>query len=144
MKKIFIIAALMLGFAFAVAAQPRAIGARLGSDLELSYQHGFGSNFLEADLGLGLAFHAVDLTLAYDFSLLPGSDFNIYVGPAVNLFAITETNGGIGAGIGAQLGLEYSFPSVPINLSLDWRPLYHFGGYGAYWAGAALGIRYRF
>ena len=43
-----------------------------------------------------------------------------------------------------QIGVEFEIPSVPLNLSLDWRPVYYFnyGGFG--WQGIALGIRYRF
>ena len=52
MKKIILVAALVLGFAVAASAQPRAIGLRGGWGAELSYQHSFDSNFLQADLGL--------------------------------------------------------------------------------------------
>ena len=54
MKKIIVIAALMLGFAVAASAQPRAIGGRLGNGAEVSYQHTLGQNFLEIDGGAGL------------------------------------------------------------------------------------------
>lgn len=144
MKKFFIITALLLGFTFAAAAQSRSFGVRLGTDFEFSYQHGFGSNFLEADLGYGSLSKALNLTLAYDFSLMPSSDFNIYIGPAANLFMMPGKNGAFSAGIGAQLGLEYSFPSIPLILSLDWRPLYRFGDYDPLFSSAGLGIRYRF
>ena len=50
MKKILLTAALILGLSFAASAQPRAIGAKFGWGLDLSYQHSFGTNFLEADL----------------------------------------------------------------------------------------------
>ena len=53
MKKIILVAALVLGFAAAAVAQPRALGLRGGYGVELSYQHTLGENFLEADLGLG-------------------------------------------------------------------------------------------
>ena len=49
MKKIFLIAALALGFAVAASAQPRAIGVRVGNGGEVSYQHSLGNNFLEVD-----------------------------------------------------------------------------------------------
>ena len=38
MKKIIILAALMLGIAVAASAQPKAIGGRLGYGLEASYE----------------------------------------------------------------------------------------------------------
>ena len=39
MKKIILVAALVLGFAVAAVAQPRAIGIRGGFGAGLSYQH---------------------------------------------------------------------------------------------------------
>ena len=54
MKKIILAAALVLGFAVAASAQPRALGVRIGNGGEISYQHSMGSNFLEVDGGLGL------------------------------------------------------------------------------------------
>ena len=52
MKKIILVAAMVLGFAVAAVAQPRAVGLRGGWGVEASYQHSFGENFLQADLGL--------------------------------------------------------------------------------------------
>ena len=52
MKKILLTVALILGFSIAASAQPRAIGAKFGWGLDLSYQHSFGTNFLEADLAV--------------------------------------------------------------------------------------------
>ena len=68
MKKFFLVAAMVLGFAAAASAQPRAIGAKFGWGLDLSYQHSFGTNFLEADLGLN-NFNAIDLFGVYNFRI---------------------------------------------------------------------------
>ena len=52
MKKIILLAALMLGLAVAASAQPRAIGLRGGYGIEASYQHTLSkTNFVQADLG---------------------------------------------------------------------------------------------
>jgi hypothetical protein len=51
MKKILVIALSLLALGAVASAQPRALGIRGGYGAELSYQHGLGSNFLEADLG---------------------------------------------------------------------------------------------
>ena len=59
MKKIILIAAMVLGFAVAATAQPRALGVRIGNGGEISYQHTLGNNFLEVDGGLGLGFDGV-------------------------------------------------------------------------------------
>ena len=48
-------------------------------------------------------------------------------------------------GVGAQLGLEYCFEQIPLQLSLDWKPSFNLvptTGFG--WEGLALGIRYLF
>ena len=42
-------------------------------------------------------------------------------------------------------GVEWNFPSVPLQLSLDWRPVFFFlnnGGFG--YDSVGLGLRYRF
>ena len=72
MKKIILVAAMVLGFAVAASAQPRAIGARLGNGGEVSYQHQLGANFLEVDGGLGLGFDGtfnVGATGIYNFMI---------------------------------------------------------------------------
>ena len=74
MKKIIVIAAFMLGFAFAAVAQPRAIGGRLGNGAEVSYQHTLGQNFLEIDGGAGL-----DIYNAGHFNLGATGIYNIMI-----------------------------------------------------------------
>lgn len=151
MKKVIVIVALMLGIAVAASAQPRAIGLRGGAwASELSYQHSLGSNFLEADLGLWYA-GGLDVALAYDFSIAPVGPFNFYAGPAAEFQLYTYKNSdgnnalGTNVGVGAQLGLEYIFSEIPLQLSLDWRPLLTFvGGVGFGWQGIAFGLRYTF
>lgn len=146
MKKLLVVLLGVLAFAAVASAQPRAIGVRAGYGGELSYQHGLGSSsFLELDLGfLGHA-HGYYVTGAYDFIIGNAGICNFYVGPAVQLgFYNHERIGAFNAGAGAQLGVEFEIPSIPLNISVDWRPIYyfHYGGFG--WQGAALGIRYRF
>ncbi len=50
-KSLLLVVALLLGAAVAIA-QPRAIGGRVGSGLEFSYQHTVGKNFVGLDAGL--------------------------------------------------------------------------------------------
>ncbi|MCQ2336486.1 MAG: hypothetical protein MJ010_04825 [Paludibacteraceae bacterium] len=53
MKRILLFAlTLLFGVAFSAFAQPRAIGGRVGSGLEFSYQHTVGKNFIGLDAGL--------------------------------------------------------------------------------------------
>lgn len=145
MKKLLTVLLGVLAFAAVASAQPRAIGARAGFGGELSYQHGAGSSFLELDLGFIGHAHGYYVTAAYDFIFANAGICNFYVGPALQVGLYHhEKVGAFNAGAGAQLGIEFEIPSIPLNISLDWRPIYYFqhGGFG--WQGAALGLRYRF
>ena len=143
MKKFFAILVGVLAFAAVASAQPRALGIRAGYGGELSYQHSLGSNFLEADLGFFVG-NGMHVSLAYDFVFASANIFNFYIGPGAQIGAYNGENGmSFNAGLLAQLGVEAEIPSVPLNLSLDWRPTIVSIG-GPYWAGVALGLRYRF
>lgn len=143
MKKFIAILAGVLAFAAVASAQPRAIGIRAGWPVgEISYQHGLGTNFAEADLGV--FGNGVNLVGVYDFVFANANIFNFYVGPGAQLGVYSADNTlKFNAGIVAQLGAEAEIPSVPINISLDWRPTLVAIG-GPVWGGIALGIRYRF
>ena len=145
MKKVILIVATVLGFAVVASAQPRAIGARIGWGAEISYQHTLGANnFLEADLGWGI--NDFRLGLGYDFSVAPVGPLDFYVGPAAQVAFINNVeHNNLMLGVGAQLGLEYFFDAIPLQLSLDWRPpftLIPATGFG--WNSFGLGIRYAF
>jgi hypothetical protein len=48
-------------------------------------------------------------------------------------------------GIDGIIGMDYSFEDVPINLSLDWKPMFNLTGYTGFWGDAlALSVRYTF
>ncbi|MBU1013447.1 MAG: hypothetical protein KKG99_10610 [Bacteroidetes bacterium] len=48
-------------------------------------------------------------------------------------------------GFDGILGLEYSFPDIPINISIDWKPELNVSGYSGFWGdGGAISIRYIF
>lgn len=41
------------------------------------------------------------------------------------------------------IGMEYTFENVPINISLDWKPVFNLIGYSGLWGDmAAISIRY--
>lgn len=154
MKKIIIAAALVLGFAVAASAQPRALGIRGGYGVDLSYQHSIGENFIEADLGLG-SFSYLNLAGTYNFMIAQPEwtdkgTWGFYAGPGV---ALGAGQGILNVGVAGQVGLEYTF-DFPLQLSLDIRPqigmvsataldvtVREFGIWGWY---PHLGIRYRF
>lgn len=145
MKKLILVMAAVLGLAVVASAQPRAIGVRAGYGAELSYQHTLGAdNFGEIDLGWSV--NAFRAGLAYDFQICPLGPLNFFAGPQASVgFASVEGQSNVYVGAGAQLGLEYCFDSIPLQLSLDWKPTFYFVPSTAFgWEGLALGIRYLF
>ena len=151
MKRIIIIAVLALGMASAAVAQPRAIGGRLGWGVEASYQHGFGKDFLEADLGL-CTFDGINGSVVYNFMCAQPNwtdrgEWGFYAGPGIALGAggIISGNPYFNLGVAGQVGLEYTF-WFPLQLSFDIRPVLGYGfNYGFHWSVMpALGVRYRF
>ena len=146
MKKIILVAAMVLGFAVAASAQPRAAGLRFSYGAELSYQHSLGENFLEADLGLG-DFQYLNVAATYNFMIAQPDwtdrgEWGFYAGPGVALGAGKEV---LNIGVAGQVGLEYTF-WFPLQLSIDIRPQIGlvgntFGLWGWY---PQLGVRYKF
>jgi len=48
-------------------------------------------------------------------------------------------------GLDGQIGLEYTFGALPLNLALDWKPAINLVGAGNFWGtDLALSIRYAF
>ena len=153
MKKIILVAALVLGFAVAASAQPRAIGLRGGWGAEASYQHSFGADFLQADLGLN-TFDSIHGSVVYNFMIAQPSwtsrgEWGFYAGPgaAVGMkLGNSETDGYFHVAAAGMVGLEYTF-WFPLQLSIDVRPQlgYAFGANAFYWGVMpSLGVRYRF
>ena len=153
MKRIILIAALALGVAFAAAAQPRAIGVRLGYGGEISYQHTLGgANFVEANLG-SLGFVGLDISATYNFMIAQPNwtdrgEWGFYAGPGVALGLFHGTS----IAIQGQVGIEYTF-WFPLQLAIDLKPQIGIemwnGGVGFYQDGLlgfapALSVRYRF
>ena len=149
MKKIILVAALVLGFAVAASAQPRAIGLRGGWGAEASYQHSFGADFLQADLGLN-TFDSVHGSVVYNFMIAQPAwtsrgEWGFYAGPGASVgLGVGETNY-LTLGAAGMVGLEYTF-WFPLQLSLDLKPTLGFGfNHGFHWGVMpAFGVRYRF
>ena len=73
-------------------------------------------------------------------------EVNLYAGPGAQLGFYNYDGGSkMNVGLAGQLGVEWNFPRVPLQLSIDWRPVYFFlnnGGFG--YDSVGLGLRYRF
>ena len=153
MKKIILIAAMVLGFAVAAVAQPRAVGIRGGYGVEATYQHTLGAHFVEANLGLN-GFNALNVAATYNWMIAQPQwtdrgEWGFYAGPGAALgFGFGAASHFNVAAVG-QVGLEYTF-WFPLQLSIDIRPqlglITASGAAGFYFGGwcPALGIRYRF
>lgn len=150
MKKFLTFLIAVLAFAAVASAQPRAFGARIGYGAEVSYQYSFSpATFGEMDLGL-IGDKGWYVSGIFDFLLGSTGAVNFYAGPGVQLGTrnYEETDGGnimkFDAAIVGQIGAEYEFANIPLNISLDWRPALYFnhGGFG--WTGFGIGIRYRY
>ncbi|MBD0832150.1 porin family protein [Aestuariibaculum sediminum] len=159
MKKLFLFAIAVLGFAFMSNAQDiskHALGLRLGDSdgfgAEISYQHALGSNNrLEADLGWrdGNGFDGFKLTGLYQWVFPLQNSFNWYVGAGGGLGSYdydneANDNDGTFVFLAGDIGIEYSF-NIPLMLSLDFRPELGFGNHhDDLDFDIALGIRYQF
>lgn len=79
----------------------------------------------------------------YHYNLSPGGNLKWYMGPGahVGFYKPAFYDGGTSVGIDAVIGLDYKFPDIPINVSLDWQPSYEFGSYAGFsgnWGGVAF------
>ena len=123
MKKIILVAAMVLGFAVAAAAQPRAVGVRFGGGFEATYQHTLSSkNFVEGNLLLS-SFNPICVSGTYNWVLAQPNwtdkgDWGVYAGAGATVGVGT---GYFGLGVIGQVGLEYTF-WFPLQLSVDLRP----------------------
>ena len=146
MKKIIIIAAMMLGFAVAAAAQPKAVGIRFGYGVEASYQHTIkNANFIEANVGLE-AFNALNIAATYNWMIArpqwtDRGEWGFYAGAGAAL-GLDHT---IRIGAAGQAGLEYTF-WFPLQLSVDIRPQLGLinSGFGIWGWAPCLSVRYKF
>lgn len=150
MKKFLLIAVMAMAGVVYVAAQPRAIGGRLGYGIEFSYEHGFGNgNMLSVDAGFPGLFTrgiGVEAAVTYDWINPFGADFssvwshkgewNWYMGVGAgggaywdlvggwhgNEYAVRNWDNRYFVGAAGRIGVEYNF-WFPLQLSIDWRPI---------------------
>ena len=164
MKKIFLLALVLIGFTTAATAQDisdNAIGLRLGDNDgfggEISYQRALGSNNrLEVDLGIrsGNNYDGFKLAGLYQWVWNIDGGFNWYagVGGGLGSYSFDNLPNGIDDSetfvfVAGDVGIEYNF-DIPLQLSLDARPEIGFGdefyGNDDLDFDIALGIRYQF
>jgi hypothetical protein len=147
-----------LGLSSSAIAQSNyrtAIGLRLNGGAGLTVRH-----FLNEDRSLeGILYTrwgGVNITGLYQVSYPVFNDpgFNFYFGggghigfwdrkrsPWWNDDRYDDTR--MVVGIDGQLGLEYTFSNIPLNLSLDWKPAINLIGITNFW-GSDVGLSVRY
>ena len=166
MKKILLSAFMLLGLAFSTQAQDiskNTLGLRLGDNDgfggEVSYHRGLSkNNRLEFDLGWRTNdnYDAFKLVGLYQWVWEIDNGFNWYAGFGGGLgswsndYSGNSDNGTILL-LAGDVGIEYNFSEVPIQLSLDFRPEVYLNNAGDnkfrddnFGPDIALGVRYRF
>ena len=158
MRKTLTIIAAALCFAAVAAAQPKALGGRIGNyGLDISYENyiGTGSDFLEFELGLddGFSTNAFHFDGVYNITFAhpdwtPSGQWTFYAGPgaSVAVWENADMENVVYAGILGNVGIEYIF-DFPLQLSASLRPRLMFGDGKVRENGLlalGLGIRYVF
>ncbi|MBR1927780.1 MAG: hypothetical protein IJ840_08570 [Bacteroidales bacterium] len=157
MRKFFFVLLALVAFASVAAAQPKAIGARIGNyGLDVSYENYVGDNdFLEFELGLDNVFNSDAFHLDGVYNIVIArpdwtaeGQWGFYAGPGASV-AVWDTVEGenvVYAGLLGNVGLEYVF-DIPLQLSVSLRPRLMFGDGKVRRNGLltlGLGVRYMF
>ena len=162
MKKIILVASLLIGLSFSAQAQnisKNALGLRLGDNDgfggEISYQRKLVSNNrLEFDLGWRNSNNvdAIKLVGLYQWVWNIDGGFNWYAGfgGGVGTWSFDNNDNndkGTFVLVAGDIGIEYNF-DIPLQLSLDFRPELYLNSddfrEDNFGPDIALGIRYRF
>ena len=153
MKKIVLTIVAIFAMSTMASAQIQDLGVRIGGGqgfgTELSAMWGMGGNRLETDLGWHSddGFTGIEFAGIYQWTGDIGSGFNWFAGVGARLAMWSYKAGGSDFALAAagQLGIEYNFKPVPIQLTLDIRPCFWLiPNTDFHWGDIALGIRYRF
>lgn len=140
MKRFLLFVAVLLTSVVAAYAQPRAIGARIGYGVNVSYQHSLSDKtMLNMDFGIP-GFCGVEAAITHDWidpfgTSVPwnergewhwymgvGAGLTWYWGGTVNTWEGRHSWGGLGLGVAGRVGVEYDF-WFPMQISVDWRPI---------------------
>jgi hypothetical protein len=158
MKRIFTTALMFLLFH---AVQGQALGREYRTAIGLKVWDGAGlsiKHFTNDKAALeGIAYiweKGFRITGLYEFhgdiGGAPGLKWYVGPGAHIGFYDNDNDNNNEGAedtyfGIDGVLGLDFKFNKVPINISIDWQPVFEFGeGRGFYGNWGGLGIRYAF
>lgn len=159
MKKSFLLIPLFVVFWISMSyaqTYQKAVGARLGYPLSLSYKTFISeNNAVEVFAGTrGFSgYRWISLSGAYQIhkplSVANTEGLNFYYGAGASVYFWSFDSDLIDdatttVGLQGYLGLDYSLKNTPINITVDWIPTFFIGGFGAgFGAGyGSLGVRY--
>ena len=157
MKKVIFTLAMAMGFTFAAYSQDynSAIGLRLGYPTSVSYKKFISEKgAIEAFAGFRSysLYNWFNVGGLYEHhGALPSiaDGLSWYFGGGASVFFWSYDDGFVGdgstsVGILGTLGLDYKFEDAPINISVDWLPIFFLNGYGDSFGGryGALSVRY--
>lgn len=157
LKKAVILTSLILGTYCLAYSQKysSAIGLRLGYPVSVTYKHFISEpGALEVFAGLrswdtyswvnvgGLYEHHKPISGVDGLQWYFGGGASVFFWNYKKNFADNGANTSIG--ILGVLGLDYKFDSAPVNLSIDWVPIFFVNGYGNGFGGGygAFSARY--
>lgn len=154
LKTVFL-SGILLALATTISAQNyrTGVGARLGFFNGITAKH-FVSNNNAIEGILNFRWHGAIVTGLYEWQnplpSAPGFDYFLGIGAHVGFFDSgkygwdsDETGNFTIVGADVIAGLEYTFPTAPFTIGLDYKPAFNFIGDNHFWGdGFALSLRY--
>ena len=149
MKKFFLLAVMAVLTALPMSkaeAQNWGVGSVGGFDYGLQVKKYMGANNL--DFRGHFHNHGFQVAGLYEWNYGLGSGFTLYYGVGAGLGAWNgdgDSDMAFGLDIEGIVGVEWKIPSVPLALSLDYRPAFEIlPTTGFYAKGFAFGVKYLF
>ena len=155
-----------LGYNFEASYQHETMSGMIEVDAGVTpfiYQKAIMYDENSTPVELSYHYGRAQAVVFYDYMMNLASDCYWYIGggigvswgygdffelPRYNKHGELVTYRRLGLPVGAQIGFEYDF-SIPLNLSLDWRPMINLfglrqGDFTSNLLNVAIGVRYRF
>ena len=148
--KTLLITGLLLAFATTMSAQnyKTGIGVRTGFFNGITVKHFVSPNTAFEGL-LNFRWDGVIATGLYEFQKpipsAPGFDYFLGAGAHIGFFNNYKWDKDVHAILGVDVifGFEYTFPTAPVSIALDYKPAFNFIGDKHTWADG-LGVSFRF
>lgn len=157
-RKLTLVFVLVIGCFVAAYSQSykSAIGLRLGYPISVTYKHFISDpGAIEVFAGLrswtyyswinvgGLYEHHFPISGVDGLQWYAGGGASVFFWTYKDLF-VGDNSSSTSIGIMGALGLDYKFANAPVNLSVDWLPIFFVNGYGNGFGGGygAFSARY--